>query len=110
MSRASHRAKAAGCQGTIVQRHDRIHCHLSRPLDGPIVILLEQERADHAGAAPALGKRPTTSGRCSVVLWIDVAIDAYDRVFAVQLEAMLPGEPRTSSILDCLSIVAVLGV
>jgi hypothetical protein len=53
----------AGRQGIIAQRRDGFQRHVAGALDGPLVVLLEQDGADQANDGIFVGKMPTTSVR-----------------------------------------------
>jgi predicted thioesterase len=85
------RATAEDCReadgGIIAQRRDGFQRHVTGTLDGPFVVLLEQDRSDEANDGVLIGEDADHLGPP-----LDLAVEALDRVGRVQLGPMLERE------------------
>ena len=86
-------AARSGCHGrqsddgSIAQRSDGFQAHVAGALDRPFVILLQQQRTDQAGDGGFVGEYAD-----DLAASLDLAIESFERVGAVQLGAMLGRE------------------
>ena len=71
----------------IAQRRDGFQCHVAGTLDGPFIILFEQDRADEASDGVLVGEDADHLGPP-----FDLAVETLDRVGRVQLGPMLCGK------------------
>ena len=71
-------------EGIIAQRGDGFQRHVAGALDGPFVVLFEQEGADEADDGVLVGEDADDVGAP-----LDLAVEALDRVGRVQLGAVL---------------------
>jgi hypothetical protein len=86
-SPASTGLSAGDCReadgGIIAQGRDGFQRHVTGPLDGPLVVLFEQDRADQPGYGVLIGKDADHLGSA-----LDLAVDAFERIGRVQLNPM----------------------
>ena len=73
----------------IAHRGDCFQCHVSRPLDCPFVVLLQEQCADEADDGCFVGEDAD-----DVAAAFDLAVEAFEGVGRVDLGAMLGGEPH----------------
>jgi hypothetical protein len=71
----------------MAQRRDSLKAHAAGALNGPLIVLLEEDGADEANDGVVV--REDADHFCPA---LDPAVEALDRVRAVQLGAMLLGE------------------
>ena len=83
-------AALSGCHGrqadgiSIAYRGDGFQCHVAGALDGPFVVLLEEQGADEAHDGGLVGEDAD-----DIAAALDFAIEAFEWVRAVQLGAVL---------------------
>ena len=77
--------------------------HVSRPMDGPLIVLFEQDGADEADDGVVVGEDAHDLGSA-----LDLAVDPLDRVGAVELDAMLPGEGHVGQHVGAMKALADL--
>ncbi len=71
----------------IAHRGDCLKCHVAGPLDGPLVILFEQQRPDESDDCVIVGK--DADDLCAS---FDLTVETFDGVCAVKLGPVLPGK------------------
>jgi hypothetical protein len=87
-SRAGQLAIAGRLTGWIIaQWRDGFQRHVAGTLDGPFIVLLEQDRADGADDGVLIGEDADHLGAP-----LDLAVEALNRVSRVQLGSMLRRE------------------
>ena len=72
----------------IAERGDGFQGHVAGTLDGPFVILFEQQGADEADDGGLVGEDAD-----DLAAPLDFPVQAFERVCAVDLGAMLGGKP-----------------
>jgi hypothetical protein len=70
--------------GIIAQRRDGFQCYVAGPLDGPFIVLFEQDRAYEANDRVFVGEDADHLGAP-----LDLAVETFDRVSRVQFGPML---------------------
>ena len=86
-------ATRSGCQGRqadseiIAQRCDGFQAHVAGALDGPLIVLFQEQRADQPGDGGFVREDPD-----DVAAPLDLAVEALQRVCAVELGTVLDGE------------------
>ena len=73
--------------GIIAQRRDGFQAHVACALHGPFIILFEQQGADETNDGSLVGEDAD-----NVAATLDLAVEAFERVGAVYLGAMLSGK------------------
>ena len=84
---------------SIAQRGDGFQRHVAGALDGPFVVLLEQEGADEVEDGGFVRENPD-----DIAATLDLAVQPLERVCAVQFGAVLGGEVHVGENI-CLGIV-----
>lgn len=80
----------SGCHGRqrdeelIAQLRNAFQCHVAAPLDGPLVVLLEQQGADETRDGILIGEDADDPGAP-----LYLAVQTFERIGAVQFGAML---------------------
>ena len=73
--------------GIVAHRSERFQCHVAA-LHGPFVVLFQQQSADQANDGRLVGEDAD-----DVTAPLDLAVEAFERVGAVDLAAMWRREP-----------------
>jgi hypothetical protein len=73
----------------IAERGDGFQSHVAGALDGPFIVLFQENRSDQSGDGGLVGEDPDDLGAA-----LDLAVEALDRVCAVDLDPMLIRSPR----------------
>ena len=73
--------------GIIAQRRDGFQAHVARALHGPLIILFEQQGTDESDDGSLVGEDAD-----NVAATLDLAVEAFERVGAVDLGAVRCGE------------------
>ncbi len=81
--------------GIIAHRSDPRQRHVARALDGPFVVLLDQDRADETNDGVFVGKVADDVGAV-----LDLTVDALDGVGRTDLVPMLLGKVEKSEPID----------
>jgi hypothetical protein len=71
--------------GSSPKRSDGFQCHVASTLAGPLLILLEQHRADQTGDSVLIGKDADHFGPA-----VGLAVDAFERVVRVLPDRLTP--------------------
>ena len=71
----------------IAQWSDGFQCHVSSALDGPLVVLFEEDCADQTGYRFLVGEDTDHVGSA-----LDLAVDPFERIGGMQLDSMLGGK------------------
>ena len=74
-------------EGVVSHRRDGFQRHVSGALDGPFIVLFEQDGADETRDRVFIGKDADDLGSA-----FDLAVEAFERVRTVQLGAVLGRE------------------
>src|SRR4051812_46063767 len=84
-------AAMAGSPMIIADRRDAFQRHVAGALNGPLVVLLEQNGADELGDGRFVGEDADGIGAA-----LELAVEAVERLGAVQLRALLGRQATTS--------------